>query len=225
VACGDIDGDGGLDLYLSRDGAPNVLLRNAIIDRGHWLHLDLVGTGTRREAIGATVRLVGGERAQLRHVSGGGESLAQHARRVAFGLGESAVADSVIVRWPDGTLSVRVDVAVDRVLTIQQGVASSVDLPLAAPAVTALGAPYPNPFNPSTTVSFDLAVPGRAELAVYSLDGRRVAVLASGELPAGRHTAVWDGRDERGRPAASGSYACRLWTPAGVISRRLTLVK
>ncbi len=225
VACGDLDGDGGLDLYLSRDGAPNVLLRNAIAGRGHWLHLDLVGAGTQRDAIGATVRLVSGGASQLRHVSGGGESLAQHARRVAFGLGASAVADSVIVRWPDGTTSVRLNVAVDRVLTIQQGVASAVDLPLAAPAVTALGAPYPNPFNPSTTVSFDLATPGRAELAIYSLDGRRVATLVAGELPAGRHAAVWDGRDERGRPVASGSYACRLATEAGVMSRRLTLVK
>lgn len=228
VACGDVDGDGGLDLYLSRDGQPNVLLRNAITGRGHWLHLDLVGAGTQREAIGARVRLVSGGVAQVRHVSGGGEGLGQHARRVAFGLGAADVADSVIVRWPDGTLSVRVNVGVDQVLTIQQGVASAVDRPdalPALPAVTALGAPYPNPFNPSTTVSFDLAVAGRAELAIYALDGRRVATLATGELPAGRHAAVWDGRDDRGRAVASGSYACRLWTEEGVISRRLTLVK
>ncbi|MBK8167408.1 MAG: M6 family metalloprotease domain-containing protein [bacterium] len=228
VACGDVDGDGGLDLYLSRDGLPNVLLRNAIAGRGHWLHLDLAGTGTQREAIGARVRLVGGGIAQVRHVSGGGEGLGQHARRVAFGLGAADVADSVIVRWPDGTLSVRVNVAVDQVLTIQQGVASAVEGPgalPALPAVTALGAPYPNPFNPSTTVSFELAVAGRAELAIYSLDGRRVVTLAVGDLPAGRHAAVWDGRDDRGRAVASGSYACRLWTEAGVISRRLTLVK
>jgi M6 family metalloprotease-like protein len=225
VACGDVDGDGGLDLYLSRDGQANVLLRNTIVGRGHWLHLDLVGSGARREAIGATVRLVSGGVSQLRHVSGGGEGLGQHARRVAFGLGSATTADSVIVRWPDGTTSVRVNVEGDRVLTIQHGIASAVEGPTSVPAVTALGAPYPNPFNPSTTVSFELAVAGRAELTIYSLDGRRVATLAAGELPAGRHAAVWNGCDDGGRPVASGSYACRLWTEAGTISRRLTLVK
>lgn len=225
VACGDVDGDGGLDLYLSRDGQANVLLRNTIAGRGHWLHLDLAGTGTNREAIGATVRLVSGGASQLRQVSGGGEGLGQHARRVAFGLGSATTADSVIVRWPDGTQSIRVNVAADQVLAVQQGIASAVDEPSAVPAVTALRAPYPNPFNPSTTVSFDLAKGGRVELAVYSLDGRRVATLATGELPAGRHAAVWNGQDESGRPVASGSYACRLWTEAGTVSRRLTLVK
>ncbi|MBK7771635.1 MAG: M6 family metalloprotease domain-containing protein [bacterium] len=225
VACGDIDGDGGLDLYLSRDGQANVLLRNAIVSRGHWLHLDLAGKAPNLEAIGARVRVVAGGVSQLREVSAGGESLAQHARRVAFGLGASTVADSVIVRWPDGTRTVRVAVAADQVLSIAHGIVSAVDLPTAGPAVTVLHAPYPNPFNPATTVSFELAQAGPVELAVYALDGRRIATLLTGEFAAGHHQAVWQGQDDRGRAVASGSYVCRLQAGAQQMVRRLMLVK
>jgi len=225
VACGDMDGDGGLDLYLSRDGQPNVLLRNTVTGRGHWLHLDLQGEATNADAIGARVRLVADGTTQLREVTAGGESLAQHARRVAFGLGAAATADSVIVRWPDGTTTVRLNVAVDRVLQIAQGVTSDVAPPSMVPMVTALHAPYPNPFNPSTTVSFDLAKPGAVTLVVYSVDGRRVTTLHNGEMGAGRHAVTWDGRDERGRTVAAGSYMCRLVTIDSEQVRRLTLVK
>lgn len=225
VACGDLDGDGGQDLYLSRDGQANVLLRNTISGRGHWLQLDLKGKGTNVAAIGARVRCVVSGVSQLRHVSAGGESLAQNALRVSFGLGAASTADSVVVRWPDGTTTVRLNVVGDRVLTIDQNVASDVALPSVVPSVTALGAPYPNPFNPMTTIAFDLAKAGAVELAVYSLDGRRVTTLIAGEQVAGRHTAVWDGRDDRGRPVASGSYMCRLVTSGGEWVRRLALVK
>ncbi len=224
VACGDVDGDGGLDLYVSRDNEANVLLRNTIASRGHWLHIDLRGDATNADAIGARVRLVAAGRSQVREVSAGGESLAQHARRVAFGLGGATVADSVIVRWPDGATRVLTEVAVDRVLTVTEGASTPVPegmLPLA----TTLRAPQPNPFNPSTTLAFDLARSGGVEVAVFALDGRRVATLLREDRPAGRHSVVWQGRDDNGRGVASGTYLCRLRTEQGDWTKRLTLVK
>jgi flagellar hook assembly protein FlgD len=94
-----------------------------------------------------------------------------------------------------------------------------------AARVTRLHAPHPNPFNPATTVAFELATPGRASLTVYALDGRRVARLVDGDLAAGAHRAVWRGRDDAGRPVASGTYLVQLRAPDRTESQRLTLVK
>ncbi len=99
------------------------------------------------------------------------------------------------------------------------------DGPPALPAAVALHPPVPNPFNPRTTISFDLPSPARARLCVYDLEGRLVTTLADGDLPAGAHEAVWDGRDRLGRPAASGVYFCRLRAGDGTWSRRLALVR
>jgi hypothetical protein len=85
----------------------------------------------------------------------------------------------------------------------------------APPAATALREVRPNPFNPRTTVAFDLARTGPVVLAVHDPRGARVCTLVDRELPAGRHEAVWDGRDDNGRRVASGVYLARL-TAAGV---------
>lgn len=85
---------------------------------------------------------------------------------------------------------------------------------------------YPNPFNPRTTLRFELAVAGRVELAVYDLQGRLVRTLLSGMVAAGRHEAVWDGRDDAGRALASGTYLARAQLPGGgAATRKVALVR
>lgn len=68
----------------------------------------------------------------------------------------------------------------------------------------------PNPFNPLTTLRFDLPVGGRVHLEVYDVAGRLVRTLLDADLPAGNHQAVWDGKDASGRGMPSGSYFARL---------------
>lgn len=93
------------------------------------------------------------------------------------------------------------------------------------PAEVALRPNQPNPFNPSTTIRFELPERGVAELTVLDLRGRRVATLASGIHGAGVHRVVWDGTDDRGAGVASGVYAYRLRTEQRVLTRTLTLLK
>ena len=70
---------------------------------------------------------------------------------------------------------------------------------------------WPNPFNASTTIAFDVARTAPVRLVVYDVLGRRVRVLHSGEtLTAGQYRTAWNGRDDEGRPAASGVYLYRL---------------
>jgi choice-of-anchor B domain-containing protein len=81
---------------------------------------------------------------------------------------------------------------------------------------------YPNPFNPSTRLRFELFTPGLARLAVHDLRGRKIVDLIDGELAAGVHTVSWDGRDAAGQVVASGVYMAAL--NAGGEQRRLKLV-
>ena len=84
---------------------------------------------------------------------------------------------------------------------------------------------HPNPFNPTTAIEFALPSSGPVDLSVYDLAGRRVALLVSGDQPAGRHTVVWQARDDSGRTLPSGTYVYRLRTDAGVVARKLSLLK
>ncbi len=68
----------------------------------------------------------------------------------------------------------------------------------------------PNPFNPATTVSFNLPQRGRAEVRIYSVRGELVDILGGGDYEAGLHREVWRGRDRAGRDVPSGAYFGRL---------------
>jgi len=93
------------------------------------------------------------------------------------------------------------------------------------PTVTGLSGVFPNPFNPQTTVAFDLAHPGKVELDVYDPAGRRVATLLHGDQPAGHHRVVWQGNDDQGRRQASGVYLIRLKADGQSDLKKVLLVK
>ncbi len=95
----------------------------------------------------------------------------------------------------------------------------------ARPAGFAITANYPNPFNPSTTITFSLAAAVDAKLAVYDITGRKVRELVNGRLAPGVHTAVWNGRDDSGVPVASGTYISRLRAGGAETAHRMLLVK
>ena len=95
---------------------------------------------------------------------------------------------------------------------INQGTpATAVASEATTPTAFALGANYPNPFNPATTIP--LAVPAGAktvDLTIYNVLGQPVRHVWTGPLPAGEHELTWDGRDAQGYPVAAGVYVYRL---------------
>jgi hypothetical protein len=99
------------------------------------------------------------------------------------------------------------------------------EVPGGAPLRMRLHQNLPNPFNPSTTIAFDIAAAGVAELAVFDVAGRRVCTLLHGMLPAGTHRVLWDGRDAAGHAAGSGLYLYRLRTASGSLTQRMALVR
>ncbi len=94
---------------------------------------------------------------------------------------------------------------------ISSGVSGSSDMPM----VTSLKKAYPNPFNPRTTISFDLAKDSHALLQVFSIDGHLIQTLVDQSLRSGPHHSVWNGTDLQGRAVASGNYLYTLTTTDG----------
>ncbi|NIM65316.1 MAG: T9SS type A sorting domain-containing protein [Candidatus Latescibacteria bacterium] len=90
---------------------------------------------------------------------------------------------------------------------------------------TTLHQNYPNPFNPSTNISFFLAKPANVLLTIYNVKGQRVRTLLNGRKEFGKHTVVWDGRNDQGTQTSSGVYYYRLKAGDRVFTKKLTLLK
>ncbi|MFH1502553.1 MAG: C1 family peptidase [Candidatus Eisenbacteria bacterium] len=112
------------------------------------------------------------------------------------------------------------DSAHTEVLTVCTGVPSAhADRPYAS-------VNYPNPFNPSTSISYVVPASGaRVTIVVYDLSGRVVRTLVDGEKPAGEHAAVWLGRDDGGSELASGVYFYRVRIGEYSTERKMLLLK
>ncbi|MBN1826709.1 MAG: hypothetical protein JW958_10610 [Candidatus Eisenbacteria bacterium] len=83
----------------------------------------------------------------------------------------------------------------------------------------------PNPFNPLTTIRFELAERIPVTLVVYDIRGRAVRTLENGVLSPGRHEAVWDGRDDAGRSVGSGVYFSRMTAGGRASVHKMLLIR
>jgi hypothetical protein len=89
----------------------------------------------------------------------------------------------------------------------------------------ALSQNTPNPFNPSTTIRFDLPVASAVRLAIYSTSGQLARTLVDSRIDAGTHQVVWDGLDALRSEVSSGVYLYRLTSAEGTLVRRMLLVR
>ena len=108
------------------------------------------------------------------------------------------------------------------VLLNQGTPATAVAVETATPTTFTLGANYPNPFNPATTIP--LAVPAGAknvDLTIYNVLGQPLRQVWTGPLPAGEHELTWDGRDAQGQPVATGVYVYRVQVDEQTHARKM----
>jgi hypothetical protein len=123
----------------------------------------------------------------------------------------------------DDPISSDQEVVFDGFYFYPEGITTDAEPP--AVPVNHLSAAVPNPFNPSTTIRYSLEKGGNTEITVYDVAGRQIRTLVSGFVPEGDHEVVWNGRDERGMPAASGVYFYRLRSGGFAETRKMVLLK
>lgn len=93
------------------------------------------------------------------------------------------------------------------------------------PLVFAVQQNFPNPFNPTTKIVYDLPQPERVIIRIFDVLGREVATLFDGLQPAGTHTLLWEGKDAAGRRASTGIYLLRVEAGEEVAVRKMLLAK
>lgn len=116
----DYNNDGKFGAYLVNLGAQGTLVQNVSTGAGHWIAVNLVGTKSNRDGIGARVEVIAaGNRQTAERVAGSGY-LSQNDARLHFGLGAATAVDKLIVHWPSGREQTLEKVAADRVVTVEE---------------------------------------------------------------------------------------------------------
>lgn len=106
-----------------------------------------------------------------------------------------------------------------------EGVSHVGDEEGASPKSFVLYPNFPNPFNPTTTIRYDVARTGHVELQVFNLLGQRIRTLVAGELEPGSYSVTWDGRSHNGSTVPSGVYWLRLQADEFVQTRKMVLIR
>ncbi|MBA3565145.1 MAG: CRTAC1 family protein, partial [Gammaproteobacteria bacterium] len=139
VTAADYDVDGFVDLFVNNglalfpemplsNGGPDKLYKNRG-NANHWIQLELIGTTSNRDGVGARVVATAGGVSQLREQNGGYHRWAQHHPRIHFGLGSRTVVD-LEVRWPSGAVDSHPNVPADKLYAVtENGTIEEIDLP------------------------------------------------------------------------------------------------
>jgi hypothetical protein len=164
------------------------------------------------------------ERAFNQHVPDGGRYFFRYMANASSGPDEHATIVFNAAGYQPDTLEVDLtygnEACVDVYLTPVQTAVG--DTPNVA---TRLLPNHPNPFNPSTTIRYELAAASDVRVLVYDAAGRQVRRLVDTREGAGSHSVTFDGRDDAGRPMASGVYFYRLETGTTTQTRKMVLLK
>jgi hypothetical protein len=236
---GDVNGDGAINVQ------DIILIVNLILDGGHNDLADVNGDGSINvQDIILIVNMILDSRAQDASEAeiirtnnelilkadgfiGAVQMTLTHDNNFALNLTKDAmVAD---YRTSGNTTTLVVVVPEDEVIFTHSGdfeiaelivVNGSNEIEVSTPAVFSLGAAYPNPFNPSTSIALDISEAGNVNVTVYNLMGQGVATLAEGYMQPGVYHLNWDASQE-----VSGMYLVRAEAGGFISTQKLLLIK
>ena len=145
----DLDHDGRLEVILKNRNAPQLrILHNAMKDIGHSIAFRLRGHTSNRDAIGAAVTVEAETLRQTRYLQAGTGFLAQHSKELFFGLGNTEGKVRASIRWPNGLSQQFADLPVNHRIEIEEGFATFVAKPFAAPTSSYAQAGAPPTLQP-----------------------------------------------------------------------------
>ncbi len=120
-ACvGDYDNDGDLDIFIVNLNSESRFLRNNKGNESNWLIINLIGTKSNRDGVGASLRLVAGDDVQITQKKSTSGYLSQSDPRIHFGLADHDLADRLEIIWPSGTKQVLEGVSANQILEVKE---------------------------------------------------------------------------------------------------------
>lgn len=129
AAFDDLDNDGFVDVVILNSRREPTILRNASSHTNHWLQVQLRGTKTNRDGVGARVTVKAGNLTQIDEVHSGRSYQSDFGKRLYFGLGQYTRVDQVQVKWAGGGVNVVHDVGVDRLITVAEDSSQAISPP------------------------------------------------------------------------------------------------
>jgi len=120
MAMGDLDNDGRVDAVVTANGGAAHILHNETSTANHWLTLKLVGHKSNRDGIGAVIQVTTLAGSQWETVTTSSGYLSSSDPRAHFGLGTSAIAQTIEIRWPSRIVQTLKNVAGDRILSVDE---------------------------------------------------------------------------------------------------------
>ncbi len=122
LAVADFDNDGDLDVAINNRGDYPELLRNDGGNANHWLEVDLIGTKSNRDGIGASLKLVSERFTQHQQSKGGMSYMSASDPRIHFGLGQRKTIEALEITWPSGIVDKLTNIPINQIITVKEGV-------------------------------------------------------------------------------------------------------
>jgi len=229
----DYNNDGFLDLFVPNGQQPsqsNFLYRNNGISGYNWINIKCVGIPSNTSAIGTKLKakaIIDGQPVwQLNQVSGQTGFNAQNSFNAEFGIGDALVVDSILIIWPAGMVDVYNNIEVNKFYQATEGQGleeiflSSVEKEIDILNKYVLFDNYPNPFNPTTTIKYQIPELSFVTLKIYDVLGNEIATLDNEERPAGEYEVEFDATE-----LTSGIYFYRLQANSFVETKKMVLMK
>jgi hypothetical protein len=120
-ACfGDYDNDGDIDGFIENLNSPGVFLRNNKGNQNNWITLNLAGSSSNRDGVGAKVKITSGAMVQTAYKKSTTGYLSQNDPRIHFGLAKNDMVEKIEIRWPSGKIQVLENVKPNQILTVNE---------------------------------------------------------------------------------------------------------
>ena len=84
---------------------------------------------------------------------------------------------------------------------------------------------YPNPFNPTTTISFEIGESGKTKIEIFNVKGQKVTTLVDKEMEFGKHSVIWEGKDSNNRRVSSGMYFYKITVNGNEKTSKMLMLK
>ena len=230
TAWGDYNLDGDIDLFAVGHIDKWVLMRNdqSATMPANYIVLELEGTVSNRNAVGAIVNADLGSLTLTRSIRGGEGYHDFHSMPIEFGLYDATSIQTLEINWPSGLVETYTDISANQYIYAIEGDSLQTGITGGSPRAGSPGLQLdcsPNPCRDHLSLNYAGDAGMTVELAVFDLSGRLIRSLRSGLLDGSVQNAIWNGVDDAGDHVPAGVYICRLSAPSGLAARKVTLLR